>query len=348
MSRLFYEIGSKILRQSVIITIALIFCVCVIQSSKFMHFISSSQATLGQVAEVLLLLSVDMIAIVLPVAMAISICIVLFKFKRSNQLLAMQSFGVPIKSLLKPVFCVSLLSTLCLYSITLYFSPIALQSLKIMRVGMINNISFPKHSGNLLNIGGISVFADRYIGSFKFKKLIVIDNRSPGVFRAYSADSGQLIDGVITMNNGEIVEFQKKTNRISSIKFQEHAYNLRNAIQRMDESYSSHEMSSLRLLANLHDKKCNAEFHNRIISPMLVVLLGLLALLCTCIKNNVMRVAKSSEIIFAILSITCVEAISLALSNVMTRNEFFITVYYAFIVMSILLSIFLINICLDK
>ena len=348
MNTLFYELGKKILRQSFLITVALIFCVCVVQSSRFMHFISSSQATVSQVSEILLLLSVDMIPNVFPVALAISICVVLFKFKRSNQLIAMRSFGVPIKSLFRPIFFVAAISTLCVYSITLCFSPMALQHLKIMKVRIANNISFPKHSGNLLNHGGISVFADQYVGNFKFKKLIVIDHRDNNIFRTYSADSGRLADGIITMNNGEIVEFNKITKRISSIKFQDHAYNLKNAIQRIEATYSFHELSSSHLLTKLHDIKGLAELHNRLISPMLVVLLGLIAFLCVCGANTFARTVKSYEVVIAILSISCAEAVSLTLSNMMVRNEVFVFIYYAFLCVLILLISVLINICLDK
>ena len=313
-----------------------------------MYLVSESHATVLQVMSMISLIAVDMIANVLPISLAISVCIVLFKFKTSNQMIAMRAFGVPIRALICPVLLAASLTAAMLYSITLYFSPISLENFKIAKVKLVNNISFPKHSGNLLNFGEISVFAEKYIGGIDFYRLIIVDNRDPNIFRTYTAESGRLENGIISLKHGEINEFNKSSLRTSSVKFSDHHYDLNKIIQKLSLSSSYHEMPSSALLKRVSELPCKAELCNRLFSPMLAVILALIALFCIGIRNNNARSLGSAEIFYAILSITVVEGIALWLSNMMAKNDIFIAIYgiCIFVMMSLLAG--LIGWCLKK
>ena len=313
-----------------------------------MYLISESHANVMQVMSMVSLVAVDMVAHVLPIALAISICIILFKFKTSNQILAMRSFGIPIRALIKPVLLAAGISTGLLYSITLYFSPISLENFKIAKLKIVNNISFPKHSGNLLNFGELSVFAEKYTGGLDFYKLIIVDNRDSNIFRTYTAESGRLDKGIISLKNGEIREFNKTSHRISSVKFLEHYYDLNEIIQKLALNPTYHEMSSYDLLKRISELNCKAELSNRLISPILAIVLSLIALFCIGLRNNNARSLGTVEILYAILSITVIEGISLWLSNMMGKNDIFIAVYGCFVFAMILSLSVLINCCLKK
>ena len=302
-----------------------------------MYLVSESHATVGQVMSAISLLSVDMLANVLPISIAISVCVIMLKFKQSNQLIAMQSFGVSRSSLLKPIISMSLIACAFMYSLTLYFSPIALQNFKITRVQLVNNISFPKHSGNLINFGGISVFADRYVGNLNFNGLTIVDNRRDDVFRTYAAKSGSLSNGVINLKNGQIQEFNKRTKRFSSIKFESHSYNLNDLMKKLNMELTPHEMHTSELIKNYSNLKHKAELHNRIISPLLIIILSLISMLCMCIRNTSSRSNSNVEIIYAILAIISTEGVSLWFSNIIARQEGLISIYYISVVSVIIL-----------
>lgn len=311
-----------------------------------MYLVSESQASVMQIMSMVALIAVDMVAHVLPISLAISICIILFKFKTSNQMIALRSFGVPVSNLIKPVLLAAGIVTGALYSITLYLSPMSLESFKIAKLKLMNNISFPKHSGNLLNFGEISVFAEQYVGGFDFYKLIIVDNRDADIFRTYMAEAGRLDNGIISLKSGEIREFNKASLRMSSVKFNEHHYDLNEIIQKLSLSPSYHEMSSYTLLKKSYDLPGKAELSNRLISPLLAIILSLISLFCIGLRNNNARSLGMGEILYTILSITVVEGISLWFSNMMAKNDIFITVYGAFVLamisgLSILIFMFL-------
>lgn len=348
MVTLYYELLRKIFRQSCVVMFALVFCACIIQSSRFMYLVSDSHATVLQLFSAICLLAVDMSANVFPIAIAIAVCMVFYKFKYSNQMVALQSFGVPIKSLLKPVAIAAYISTIALYSITLYFSPISLQQFKEMKTQFINNISLPRHSGNLVNYNGISVFAQQYVGRLNFKGLTIIDTRTPSIFRTYFAESGSLINGVINLNHGVIKELDKNKKRISVIRFDFHSYDLNEVINKLSLNLSPHEMSSNELLQNYSKIKCKAEFHRRLIAPLLAILLSLLSFFCVCSRNTTSRNASYREIIYAVFALTAVEGTALWFSNMMGKNESFIIQYYVFMIVMIVVMLSLINLRLDR
>lgn len=348
MVTLYYELLRKMFRQSCVVMFALVFCACIIQSSKFMYLVSDSHATVPQLFSAICLLAVDMSANVFPIAIAVAVCIVLYKFKHSNQMVALQGFGVPIKSLLKPVAIAAYISTIALYSITLYFSPISLQQFKKMKTQFINNISLPRHSGNLVNYSGISVFAQQYIGRLNFKGLTIIDTRTPNVFRTYFAESGNLINGVINLNHGVIKELDKNKRRISAVRFDSHSYNLNEMIKKLSLNLSLHEMSSNELLRNYSNIGCKAEFHNRLITPLLAILLALISFFCVCSKNTTSRNTSYGEIIYTVSALTAVEGTALWFSNMMGKNESLIIQYYVFMIAMIVVMLSLINLRLDR
>ena len=123
MFLVYFELVRKFFRQACVIVCALVFCACIIQSSRFMHFISESHATVAQVLKCVSLLAVDVLANVLPISIGIAILVVLFNFKRSNQMLALQSFGSSRMHLILPVMMTAFSAMLLMYSITIYFSP---------------------------------------------------------------------------------------------------------------------------------------------------------------------------------------------------------------------------------
>lgn len=340
---LYCRLLRKIFRQSVVVVCALVFCVCIIQSSKFMYLVSESHATVGQVMSAISLLSVDMLANVIPISIAISVCVILLKFKQSNQLIALQSFGVSRHMLIKPILLMSVIACAFTYSLTLYFSPIALQNFKITRVQLVNNISFPKHSGNLINFGGISVFADKYVGKLNFNGLTIVDNRQNDVFRTYTAKSGSLSNGVIKLNNGEMQEFNKRNKRISTIKFKSHSYNLNDLMKKLNLELTPHETHTSDLIKNYSNLKYKSELHNRIISPLLIIILSLISMLCMCIKNTSSRTNSNIEIIYAIIAIISVEGVALWFSNAISRQEGLIPMYYLTVISSIIILAFAVN-----
>lgn len=330
MFLVYFELVRKFFRQVCVIVCALVFCACIIQSSKYMHFVSESHATVSQVFKCVSLLAVDVFANVLPISLGIAISFILFNFKRTNQMLTIQSFGRSRCCLAFPVIITAVCATLFMYSITLYFSPASLQNFKLYQVQLVNNISFPKHSGNLLNYKGISVFAKRHIGNLNFEKLVIVDTNNESVTRTYSADKGGLVRSIIRLKNGVITELDRRNDKVSVLKFDEHAYDLNETMTKLQLNLSPHEMSTYDLW-NTQDQRCIAERHNRLIMPILCIIIALISLLCVCFNNTDGRSASMKEFIKVIGGIISIEGVILWFSNSLSRQIDLLYYFYAFI-----------------
>lgn len=341
MNILYKNLHRRVLRTSIIITIGLIFCSVLIQSSKFMHLISGSYASIGQFLNLIFYLLVDVIANILPISFAISVAITFFRFRISNQLVVLQALGIPTKKLITSILPSSLAVCASLLFITLYLSPHSLQKFKVIEAQILNNVSLPKHSGNLLNHNGISVFAEKYSDKLIFENLIIIDKRVENNIRTYRAKSGFLNKKFLVLNQGEIVEYDLNKKKILVTKFKKHIYNLSSISSKYKINLRIHEMSTTDLLGSL-DLKKRAEFNSRILNPFVALLLVFIAFLVT-LKKDYYRSVSEHPLLLSIASIILCEGIYLGLSNACQKYAIFIPITYIFVFGSILIVLLFIN-----
>jgi lipopolysaccharide export LptBFGC system permease protein LptF len=119
-------------------------------------------------------------------------------------------------------------------------------------------------------------------------------------------------------------------------------------MKKLNFELTPHEMSTSDLIKNYSVLKYKAELHNRIISPLLIIILSLISMFCMCIRNTSSRTNSNIEIIYAILAIISTEGVSLWFSNAIARQESLISVYYISVISTIILLISVINWRLNK
>lgn len=331
------------LRASLIITIGLTFCAIITKSSKFMYLISSSSASVGQFVHLLSLLMTDVVSNIFPIALALSVSIVMFRFQASSQLIVLRALGSPIKDSIFSILPLSAISLCVLLALNLYITPVCLQNFKICEAGLVNNVSLPRHSGNLLNHRGISVFAEKYSGGFNFKNLIITDLRSDKeIVRTYKAELGSFNKKVLYLTNGEITEFNPKNGRLLTTKFEKHSYDFSELFAKYKINYRIHEMSTAELVGS-NDLAYKAEFHARILNALIVVLLALVAFFIS-LSGEYRRQLSSHPLLKSIVSVVFFEGVCLGLLNACQKKSIFILVSYCFI----LGGIFIISFCINR
>lgn len=329
-------------RASLVITVGLTFCAIITKSSKFMYLISSSSASVWQFVHLLSLLMAGVVSNIFPIALALSISIVMFRFQASNQLVALRALGFPINDTIFSIFQLSVISFCSLLVLNLYIAPACLQEFKTYEAELVNNVSFPRHSGNLLNHRGISVFAEKYSGGINFKNLIITDLRNDEkIIRTYKAEAGSFNKKVLQLTNGEITEFNQKNGCLLTTKFEKHSYDFSELFAKYKINYRVHEMSTSELVGS-SDLAYRAEFHSRILNALIAVLLALVAFFMS-LSGEYNRQLSLYPLLKSVVSVVCFDGICLGLLNACQKNSIFIIISYCFVLGSIFGKLFCIN-----
>ncbi len=343
MNTLHRVLCARILRTTVIITVGLAFCATIVQLSKYVHLINNASASIWQVMKLLAYISPDLISKILPISLAISIAVVCSRFRDNKQLVALLSLGIPKKDLFRPVAIISIFISCILCLLSLYYSPLSLQKFRLLETQIITNISLPQHSGNLITVKKLSAFAEEYTGNFKFKNLIISDKQETSTSeRIYKAESGGINDKILSLHNGEIIDYNPEKKTVIVTKFKNHKYDLSKIFSKHKIEYKTHEFSTNKLIENFSNLKCVAELHSRFLEPILSLTLSFLVFVVIMIARY-SRKTNILNFISAISTPIILYGAHLGLTNAAQSNNMYVYIDYIFFLIIILLSLFFVK-----
>lgn len=213
----------RMLRTTVYSTVALTFCAWIIQSSRYLNILNTTNIGLTKFLRFTSYLSVDIIAIVLPISLAVSAAFVYQRFKENNQLIALQAVGLSPRVIFTPLAMLMAIVVSYLYVSNFYISPLAWRAFRTLEFEIKHNVEPPKHAGVIFLSGNLSIYAQQYVGNCDFENIIIIDSRSPNKCSTYSARVGSIKNNVIYLTKGERTEVDFHTKQSSVMSFS--AYN---------------------------------------------------------------------------------------------------------------------------
>ncbi|MDR2067459.1 MAG: LptF/LptG family permease [Holosporaceae bacterium] len=276
------EILVKIFRVTVYSTAALAFCAWIVQSSRYLSMLNSSGISLAKFLKFTSYLSVDIVAVILPMALAISAAFVYQRFIESQQLVALQSAGVSPIRMLSPLLVLATAMTCYLYINNVYVSPLAWKKFRAQEFKIKNNVNPPETSGSIFSGNGFSIYAKEYVGNSYFRDIFIIDVRNPEKTYAYYAQQGAIKDNVLMLVKGERAEIDLQTHRDSIMQFQSYNCNLKEVLSAENKPPQPNEKFIHELLQeNVDDAEITmaqrALFHQKMLSPLLAFIFSLLA-----------------------------------------------------------------------
>jgi len=228
-------------------------------------------------------LSVDIIAVILPIALGVSTAFVFQRFNESNQSIALQAAGIPPRTVLIPLLQMVTMVICYLYISNSYISPYAWREFRTQEFNIKNNINPPEKAGTIFSKDGFSVYAQQYMGDFFFGNLFVIDNRTPDKVYSYSAESGTILNNVLVLTKGERIEIDFKSHKNSVVYFQSHNYDLSGILSFTERQIHPNEKHMDELLENNENEELHktqvALFHQKMTSPLLAAVFSLLSFL---------------------------------------------------------------------
>jgi lipopolysaccharide export system permease protein len=173
-----------------------------------------------------------LVAIVFPVAVLIAVVYAFTSLNSDAELVVINASGARQSAVLKPVLLISLLSTLIVASMTLYFSPLALSTWTNLITSVRGNIITQfMHEGAFVSLTPKLTFSIRNRNpDGSLGGIFVSDDRDADKTISYLAEKGAILEnplGVfLIMGNGTIQQRSKVDQSISLIEFSSYAFDL--------------------------------------------------------------------------------------------------------------------------
>lgn len=332
----------RIFRTTIYSTVALAFCTWIVQSSRYLALLSNN-LSLSRFFQLTSFLSVDIVAFLLPITLAVSAGFVYHRLAESNQIIVLQAAGIAPQKLLKPLISLALLVCGYLFINNAYISPMSWREFRKMEFNIQNNIEPPTNAGQIFSSKNFSVYAQKYYGGFIFGNIFIIDTRDTEKTYTLFAEKGAIDNNILTLSKGERLEINFDSHKNSIAKFRSYTYNLKEIFGMHEIQARPNEKYLSELLKEIPDdpalsREQKALFHQKILSPILAVIFSLIAFFLVGLAPYARKVTYS-RIASLISCIIVVQGGFLALANISAKNEIFVYINYAFVCFLLIISV---------
>lgn len=349
MRRLKGVLFFRLLNTTMYSTIILSLCAWIIQSSRYFGLLNSNNVPIKTFIKFISFLSVDIIALILPISLSISVGFVYYRFVKLNQLIAIQSVGISPKYLLRPIFSALALLIGYLYISNLYLSPAAWKNFRSLEISIRNNITLPENSGPLFSNSEVSIYAQKYSGNFIFENLYIIDSRNSAKKSIFWAKNGMLKGKILELSEGEVIEIDEINHRKSVVKFRAYTHDLTKFLHNYEWTAQANEKFIYELLLDINDETLplqermseRAILHQKMTSPLLAIIFSLITFIATILAPY-SRKTSLKYIASALAIIVVIQGIYFWVVNSAATNPIFIPINYALIFGMLILELFVI------
>lgn len=328
----------RTLRTTIYSTVILSLCAWIVQSSRYFALLSTNNVSLSIFIEFISYLSIDIVAVILPIALAVSVAFVYHRFIRSNQMIAVQAIGGSPISTLKPVLALVGIVIGYLYVSNMWISPYAWSNFRKLEFNIRNHITLPENSGRLFTNDKFSIYAQKYTGRFVFENLFIIDSRNPDKKNVFYARSGTIKNNLLILSEGEFAEINnvKHTKSISS--FRTYTHDLSKLLQSGNHHVHANEKYVTELLSDIDDDLLSddvraysrAMLHQKITSPLLSLVFALIMFIFVALAPH-SRCMSLNRTIIGLAAVIVIQGLYFWVANLATSKAAFIFINYVLI-----------------
>ncbi len=337
-----------ILRQlivsSLFITAILTIAVWLTQSLRLVDVLINRGVTLATFFKLVFLLLPDLIGIILPVGLLITVLFTYSRLLSDNELIILRGAGASDLMLIRPVLIIACFVTGMLYAINLYFLPLAFQNFKDLEFRIRNTVNV-----GMIQPGEFNTFKDImvYVRSHQQRKImtgiLIHDARNPDKAYTVTAEFGKVVntpEGTrLVLVNGSRQERDPKTGTPSILSFDQYSVDLEtqnSALQTRQRKPYERFLKDLLLPTDAADdpnlrRKLAVEAHQRLLMPLTTLIFSLMAL-TIFLGGNYNRRGKTRKIIASVGVCLVLEGVILSLVNL--GEKFFAATIMAYVVVA--------------
>ncbi len=337
---------------TVAITVALTFAIWLTQSLRLIDFVVNRGLPATAFLSFVALLLPSFLAVVLPIAAFCAVLFIYHKLSMDSELVVLRAAGFSPMQLARPALLIAFLTTVTVYSITLYFLPISYQAFKELQFRLRSDYSTVLLQEGTFNTiaDSVTVYVRKRASNGELRGILVHDTRDPQKPVSMMAERGALVRSEagprVVMFNGNRQQLEGDSGRLSLLYFDSYTVELtplqgtqqtrwRNAKERFLPELLNPESD---ILDERYRAELAAEGHQRLVAPLYTltfILIGLAALLA----GDFNRRGQNRRVLFAVSCVAVLEGVSLVMQDIASASPQAIPGMYAAPLLPMLVAI---------
>lgn len=299
------------------------------QSLRFLELVIESGASSTLFWSLTVLVLPRFLEVILPISLMAGVLFVYSRMVSDSELVVMRASGASPMGLARPAIMLSLVITLFLMGVTMWAAPKSMRYMQEMRQeikAQFSNVLF--QAGVFNQVGeGLTIYVRDKSPSGELYGIMIHDSRDPSEAPAtIVAKRGIMVSGdegqEVVVFDGSRQQFNAKNQSLNQLNFKRYIVDLPESAPVRERWKESDERTVFELLnpdlSDVRDVdnlwKFKVEIYKRALSPFLAILFSVIACCCVLI-GPFNRRGQAKRILLAVLIVTVIEGMYLALSS---------------------------------
>ncbi len=332
----------------------LIFLIWFSRVNGFVSYITENGVEVSKFINLFLLILPWLLMVIIPISIFIGTLINFYRLKNSNEITILKNSGLTKFQICKPVIYLSIICSLICYSIAFFLMPFSNRMLRESRLAInenYTNIAFK--SQTFENFKDLTIYSKKRDENNHLFEIFLHDKRSNEYSLTITARSGKIIVqnklALLQMEQGTVQKYNYKDRKSEIMKFDNYVFNLSENTKlnsnnkfKANEYYFHELLNPPDNLSKTEYNKIKNEIHERLIDPLLSIVLTLIAL-SLILKGEYKRTGNSSNITYAILTASTYFMLNIISYSFIKYYNYFVILPYLNFIAFVYLSIYLLR-----
>lgn len=319
----------QLLLVTIFVTLALTLAIWLTQSLRLIRLIVNHGMSFGTLLELTMLLLPAFMLIILPIALFLAVLNTYNRLLTDREIVIMRVAGRSNFGLAKAALALGVTVSVIVMALSFYLVPASFRSFKESEIAIRNDFSAVLVQEGRFNSFGknFTIYVRRREKDGELRGIMVQDNRKPEKPVTMMAERGAILPSEtgprVVMLNGNRMEIEKKTGRLSYLSFARYSFELGALTRAQDKRWQQPAERSLAQLLSPDKKSANdryyykkliAEGHGRLLSPLYPISMVFVALACLLYGEFDKR-GQVRRIVLAIALAASIQGLAIGLTN---------------------------------
>ncbi|AZL15062.1 LptF/LptG family permease [Rickettsiales endosymbiont of Stachyamoeba lipophora] len=352
MQILVKNITKSLILPNIIVAVILCFLVWIIQSLRFLEFISSKGIDFFMVIQLTLNFLPSFLFLILPAAIGIAVVYYYNRMLCDNEIVVMRSIGMSDWQITKPALIYGLLVCVVGYALSFYISPLANRKFQERKAFLQNHYAAIIIQGGAFTepVKGLTIYIDKVLENNTYKGILVNDQRKSGQEMTMIAKEARLIEdensSYFELTDGSRQEV--KDNKLSILFFKNFPLNITNYVKDPQQKWLEPQERNIFELFKHEDQrpemqgKLRAELNQRLVWPLLCIIVSMIGS-SLIISGYYRRYNYNNNMIKAGLAILSIISVQVIINMFVARFSYVNYLSILLLLVSISIYLFIIN-----
>ena len=333
-----------------VITLVLTAVVWLTHSLRSMDLVINRGVSVLDIMALVVLLLPDVISILLPISLFISVLIVINRMQQDHEIVVMGAVGLSPWQIIKPFIKLATWCSFILILVSFFLLPVAFKQFRSLQFSYQNHYKTSLiQAGEFLHFNQMTVYVKERDANGDVRGVFIFDGRNPEQPVTFTAGSGHLVesqsgpmlilfDGTRQAKDGKNkgMSFLTFTQYVHEIKRPENAQDTR--AKKPSECFIWELLHAEPELTPEQQHKMRVEFHSRVLMPFLPLVFVLMALTLLLLSPYA-RVAPVLPFVGATLGVLIVQILMTTVLNYAGKNGPHLYLAYVVVILPSLLSL---------